>query len=137
MLMRICVCGEMVPQGKKCPVCAKKYHKQYDSEKRNKERAAFYHSANWKRVSEAIKARASGLDEYEFAHGRVVAGAIVHHIEPLSEKPDLGLDMHNLIFVSDLTHQIVHAEYSKGEEACERMKQKLREAVPPFGKFFV
>ncbi len=137
MLMRQCICGQMVKQGKKCPVCSKKYQKQYDRTKRDKGRAAFYHSVNWKRIAEAIKARASGLDEYELAHGRVVRGTIVHHIEPLSERPDLGLDMRNLIYVSDLTHQIVHAEYAKGEAACARMKEKLREAVPPFGKFFV
>ena len=137
MLMRQCICGRMVEQGKKCPECQKKYQKQYDREKRDKVRAAFYHSVAWKRVSDTVKARANGLDEYEFMRGSLVRGTTVHHIEPLSEKPELGLDMRNLIYVSDLTHQIVHAEYAKGAEARERMKAKLREAVPPFGKFYV
>ena len=135
--MRQCNCGAMVQQGKRCPVCAKKYQQQYDREKRNKGRAAFYHSGSWKKITAAVKARANGLDEYELARGNIVAGTIVHHIEPLSEKPELGLNMRNLIMLSDLTHQIVHAEYDKCEEACERMKQKLREAVPPYGKFYV
>ena len=137
MLIRQCVCGAKVQQGKRCPVCAKKYQKQYDREKRNKERAAFYHSGEWRKVTEAVKTRANGLDEYELVRGNIVAGTIVHHIEPLSEKPDLGLSMRNLIMLSDLTHQIVHAEYDKGADACERMKQKLRDAVPPFGKYYV
>lgn len=137
MLMRRCICGRMVQQGKKCPDCEKKYQKQYDRTKRNKERAAFYHSAAWKRISEAVKARASGLDEYELAHGNVVKGTTVHHIEPLADNPELGLDMHNLIYVSDLTHQKVHAEYAKGSEARARMQEKLRETVPPYGKYFV
>ncbi len=136
--MRQCVvCGTMVQQGKKCPVCKKRYQQQYDKERRDKGRAAFYHSADWKRMSDAIKVRASGLDEYEFTKGNIVKGTIVHHIEPLSEKPELGLDMHNLILVSDLTHQIIHSEYAKGGDACERMKQRLRDAVPPHGKFYV
>lgn len=137
MLMRQCICGRMVPQGKRCPVCSKKYQKQYDREKRDKGRAAFYHSANWARISAAVKARANGLDEYELMKGNLVKGTIVHHIEPLSERPDLGLHMHNLIYVSDLTHQIIHSEYSKGDAACARMKALLREAVPPYGKNFV
>ena len=137
MLMRQCVCGTMVEQGKRCPKCAQKYQKQYDRDKRDKGRAAFYHSKDWKRISDLVKARANGLDEYEFTQGHIVKGTNVHHIEPLSERPDLGLDVHNLILLSDLSHQIVHAEYAKGAEACEKMKQRLRDAVPPFGKFYV
>ena len=136
--MRQCVaCGTMVQQGKKCPVCRKRYQQEYDKERRDKGRAAFYNSTNWKRVSDAIKARANGLDEYEFTKGNIVRGTVVHHIEPLAEKPELGLDMYNLILLSDSTHRLIHSEYAKGGEACERMKQRLREAVPPNGKFYV
>ena len=137
MLMRQCVCGAMVKQGKRCPVCAKKYQKQYDQKKRDKGRAAFYHSAAWKRASDAVKARACGLDEYERAHGRFVAGDTVHHVEPLSDYPELGLSLQNLIFVSSATHQKIHAEYDKGELERAAMKERLKCCIPPFGKFFV
>lgn len=138
MLMRQCfMCGALVEQGKRCPHCAKDYQKQYDLRKRNKARNAFYHSAAWKRVSDAVKIRACGLDEFERSRGRLVAGDTVHHIEPLSERPELGLSMQNLIYVSSATHQRVHAEYDKGEREGAAMKVRLKECIPPFGKLFV
>lgn len=126
MLNRICdICGRTVKQGKPCP-CRASRHRAYDRERRDKNKAAFYHGKAWQRTAEAARQRANYADEVVFAEtGRLVPGAIVHHIEPIGENPARKLDMENLIFVSAATHKKIHDTYSKSSRAKREMQEKL------------
>ena len=130
MLMSICgVCGRKKPLGKICE-CQKNRHRYYDSERRDKESAAFYHSPQWVRMQKAIKARAGGCDEYiKATEGRMIPGSIVHHIEPLKEDPDDRLNTENLILVSPKTHRMIHDRYAMGRNEKTAMQDALKKAV--------
>ena len=125
MLMRICKCGRRVRQGEICP-CQKHRHKVYDEKVRDKAKKDFYHSVQWRKTAEAVKARANGLDEYQLAvNGVIVVGTTAHHIYTIEERPDLKLSMDNLIFVSSRTHNKIHAEYAKGESERRELQKTL------------
>lgn len=128
MLNRICeICGRTVPQGKPCP-CRAQRHRHYDCTRRDREKAAFYHGKAWQRTAEAARRRAQYADEVVFTEtGRLVPGAIVHHIEPIGENPVRKLDMENLIFVSAATHKKIHDAYDKSSRVKWEMQEKLRE----------
>lgn len=80
-----------------------------------------------------MKARAAGLDELSRAEGVLEQGRIAHHIEPLKAKPELGLTLTNVIFLSERNHRRVHAEYRKGGMAEVAMKATLRKALNGMG----
>ena len=126
MLTRICeICGRTVPQGKPCP-CRAQRHRDYDRERRDKNKAAFYHGKAWQRTAEAARRRAQYADEVVFTEtGRLVPGAIVHHIEPIGENPVRKLDMENLIFVAAATQKKIHYAYEKISRAKREMQEKL------------
>ena len=128
MLKRICgVCGRTVTQGTRCP-CQARRHRDYDRTRRDKDKAAFYNGKAWQRTAEAARIRARYADEVIYAEtGRIVPGAIVHHIEPIGENPARKLDMDNLIFVSARTHKEIHDAYQKNPRAKRAMQEKLRE----------
>ena len=129
MLTRICPsCGRLVRQGEACP-CQGKRHKAYDRERRDKDRAKFYHSREWRAVAAAVRARAGYADELAKAGGRLVPGSAVHHIHPVSERPDLRLSMGNLIYVSARTHKAIHDAYDKSPQAKKEMQSRLFAAL--------
>ena len=125
MLTRICTaCGRIVPQGERC-LCQTARHKEYDRGRRDRDKARFYHSREWQAVAAAVRARAGYADEVAKASGRLVPGAIVHHIYPVDERPDLRLSLENLIFVSARTHKEIHDAYSKNPRAKKEMQARL------------
>ncbi|MGP1408035.1 hypothetical protein [Selenomonas sp.] len=129
MLTRICPsCGRLVQQGEACP-CQAKRHKAYDRERRDKDRARFYHSREWRAVAAAVRARAGYADELAKAGGRLVPGAVVHHIHPVGDRPDLRLSMANLIYVSTRTHKEIHDAYNKNPQAKKEMQERLLAAL--------
>lgn len=129
MLQRICAnCGRRLSQGDKC-VCQKARHKIYNAEYRDEIKNDFYHSAAWKKVAAAVKARANGLDEYLLSQGCLEQGTIAHHIFPIDESADLKLSMENLIFVSASTHNYVHEEYRKSQQNKKAIQARLKAIV--------
>ena len=69
MLTRICAaCGRLVTQGARC-ACQASRHKAYDRERRDKDKARFYHSREWRAVAAAVRARAGYADELAKAGG--------------------------------------------------------------------
>ncbi len=122
-LYRICQhCGHRLMIGEKCECKAAKdreatRQKFYDQKKRNKESKAFYNSIRWRAMRAEVMAAAYGLDEVEFSNGRGVKGDLIHHIYPLSERPDLALDLSNLICVNAETHAWIHREYKTRKKA--------------------
>jgi hypothetical protein len=126
MLTTICGrCGRVIRQGERCK-CEAERQREYDRDNRNRESASFYHSKSWQLLQKAVAARAGYQDEYQrFYKGRIHRGRIAHHIAPVDERPDLRLDGKNIIYVSDKTHQMIHAEYNKGKKEKEAMQRRL------------
>lgn len=128
MLMRICGrCGRKIVQGQQCSCQADRHH-AYDSEHRDKNRARFYHSKEWRQISQAARMRA-GYDEVIFSEtGRLIPCDVVHHIETIADRPDLRLSMSNLICVTAKTHRRIHAAYDHDPTTKRQMIARLREA---------
>lgn len=126
MLMTICnTCGKKKPANSKCE-CSKDRHKVYDREFRDKDSAEFYNSKAWKQLSKLCKAKANGLDIYELIiNNKYVVGTLSHHIEELKDNKKRGLDINNLIWISDGTHNYIHSEYDKSAESKKDMQNKL------------
>lgn len=123
--MKICAkCGKKLRQGEKCS-CQNDRHKIYNTERRDKAKNAFYHSAIWESLVAKVKARASGLDEYAQAQGYFEIGNTVHHIYTVDERPDLKLSLDNLIYLSAKNHNRVHREYKKDAASKKILQAKL------------
>ena len=95
-----------------------------------KESLPFYHSAAWKRVRALAMQRDHGmcldcLDRLRAGYGiRPNRAQMVHHILPLSERPDLALDLNNLRSLCNECHNRQHPE--KGRDR----RQAQAKAVP-------
>lgn len=134
MLMRTCgICGGAHPVGTRCPQ-AKERHQEYDRSARNEERAAFYKGRPWRALRAAVMQTSKGLDMYALAvEHRIASADVVHHIEPVEERPDLALVVENTIALSNRSHNRIHAEYEKSEENREKMKKLLKKIRTPGG----
>lgn len=131
MLKRICpICGRIHNQGERCPM-AKRRHKEYDRDHRDRARAVFYHSKEWTALHDMVKDRFHGMDAYEWCVNHcIVPGTIVHHIIPLAEDPEGCADLDNLILLSAKTHKMVHDQYRSGHK--QEMQAKLFEILRKF-----
>lgn len=58
-------------------------------------------------------------------NNRYVVGTLSHHIEELKDNKKRGLDINNLIWISDKTHNHIHSEYDKSVESKKDMQNKL------------
>ena len=126
MLMKICNrCGKKIKQGEIC-ACQKTRHQKYNKFQRDKAKATFYGSQSWRLLSDYVKARANGLDEYLLSKGQIVKGNVAHHIQTIEERPDLKLALRNLIYVSSGTHNAIHTEYNRGKENRRKMQEELQ-----------
>ena len=126
MLMKVCGrCGKKIEATKNCE-CSKSRHKVYDREYRNKDNAEFYHSKAWKQLTKLCKLKANGLDLYELeVNGKIVKGTLSHHIDELEEARDRALDITNLIWVSEKTHNYIHSVYNRSKEDKNKLKALL------------
>lgn len=68
----------------------------------------FYHSARWEHTKRIVMRRDGYKDKVAARYGKMIPAELVHHIIPLDEAPDLALDLHNLIAVSQATHNRLH-----------------------------
>ena len=111
MLMKVCSrCGKKIVITETCS-CTKERHKIYDREYRNKK---------------LCKLQANGLDMYELeVNGKIVKGTLSHHIEELEDNKDRALDITNLIWVSEKTHNYIHSVYNKSKEDKNKLKALL------------
>ena len=126
MLKKVCSrCGKKIAITETCS-CTKERHKVYDREYRNKDNAEFYHSKAWKQLTKLCKLKANGLDLYELeVNGKIVKGSLSHHIDELEEARDRALDITNLIWVSEKTHNYIHSVYNRSEEDKNKLKALL------------
>lgn len=104
----------------------KERHKYYDTHKRNIGAKKFYNSAAWRGVREQALIRDNYIDRYLFEEKGVIKTAdTVHHIIELQEDYEKGLDLDNLISVSDDTHAKISQIY-KNPEKRKELQEKLK-----------
>lgn len=126
-------CGKWIASGSKCD-CMKQRHKEYDSRYRDKQAAAFYHSAAWIRTRDYVLSLDNGCDVYLYmTTGQIVAADTVHHITPLSDDRNRALDIDNLISLSADTHSMIERRYRQDKHAAmnelyEMLKKYRRHA---------
>lgn len=119
--------------GKRCPKCSQIYNKN----RADKELIKFYQSKDWKMARDYIINYYCGIDIYALGvNGKIVPcnKLTVHHIITYKDNPSLGLDINNLVPVSDFSHSQIHKLYdsghrqdaidtiNKGREAFEKLK---------------
>ena len=91
--------------------------------KKKKETNPFYGTEAWKRCRAAALRRDGGLCVWCMRRGRVTVDAkgrrwpvlatVVHHIQHLEDRPDLALDLDNLVSLCDSCHDEAHPEKRK------------------------
>ncbi len=91
---RVCKCGAII-QGK-CPSCYQPQH--------NKTTAERGYGNDWRKLSERKRA-ADPLCERCLGNGRTEPARHVHHIKPISDRPDLRLEWSNLMSVCVECHE--------------------------------
>ena len=138
MLYKICNrCNRKVKQGEVCDCRVKsnlESQRRYDRTKRSQESSKIYRSERWRRVVSECKSICHGLDLYSFYfNNRIEQGELVHHIEEVTERPDLAFELSNLIYVTNKAHGKIHRAYEKSEEEKEKMKNVLKECLQRHG----
>lgn len=120
VLYHKCRCGAKIPQGMAvCERCeaeenkrGKTRHDLYNEYRRDKRKAAFYVSPEWRRKRAEVIAKYNNIDIYAFYELRRIETAdMVHHIIPIEEDWEQRLDANNLIPLSNKNHGIIEAMY--------------------------
>ena len=99
MILKACSrCGKVHPKDYKC-----NYGQKYEH---HGEPAKIRSQYDWKQKSLYIREQAKYMCEYCFSMGVITTeGLSVHHIEKLSDRPDLAYNNTNLICLCSLHHQ--------------------------------
>ena len=82
----------------------KERHKIYDATARDKQAAAFYKSARWRKARELSLATHHGLCQDCLAKGEIVKADMVHHIKALRDYPELATVQSNLRPLCNICH---------------------------------
>ncbi|MGL5710289.1 MAG: hypothetical protein ACRCW9_05535 [Cetobacterium sp.] len=90
-----------------------------------RDNSSFYNSREWKKLRESCKNRYSGLCVWSlYKHKRIIKGTTAHHIVPLSQDRSKGMELNNLVYLSDGAHREVHRLYDIDQrETIEQLKQ--------------
>ncbi|MGL4863572.1 MAG: hypothetical protein ACRC4T_10695 [Cetobacterium sp.] len=85
----------------------------------------FYSSKEWKRLRAVCKDKFSGLCLWSlYKHNKIKRGLIAHHIIPLSDDLNKGLQLSNLVYLSDEAHREIHKLYeSEQQETIELIRK--------------
>ena len=109
MLLHRCKCGILIPQELRlCPDCEAKEsdkmsrHMEYNLRRRNKKAAAFYVSAEWRKVRAFALSLYDSLDMYAYyVQHKIVVADMVHHITEIEEDWTQRLNVENLFPLSN------------------------------------
>lgn len=137
MLFHKCRCGALIPQNMaECEACAKSAsgqqsrHMEYNKNKRSKKTADFYISKEWRKTRAAAIRRFDGVDIYAYyVRHEIQTADMVHHITPIEDDWSKRLDMSNLIPLSNHSHGIIEALYSKDEQTKKETQKLLRDLI--------
>lgn len=81
-----------------------------------------YNGRRWKRLSERVKRRDGYRCVWCRRYGRNVAAAVVHHIKPAGEYPELAYRADNLVSLCQACHNKAHPEKARAAAAGRRMR---------------
>lgn len=132
MLMHLCRCGAMIPQGvtmcKKCEATRISRHMIYNQQRRSKIAAAFYCTRAWRIIRDRMFDVFDGVDIVAFyEQEKVLEVDHVHHIEELEEAWDKRLEPMNLIPLNHATHTRITLEYKASPERMRACQKRLLE----------
>ncbi|MDR6883125.1 HNH endonuclease signature motif containing protein [Bacillus sp. 3255] len=85
----------------------------YDKFKRDKDSKAFYNSTDWQKVRKQALTRDNYLCRRCFSKKKLVPADMVHHIIPLRDDREKGLDLDNLESLCNSCHNTVHGVKEK------------------------
>ena len=91
-------------------------------QKQYKESLPFYHTAKWQRVRALALMRDQGMcaecmRRFRAGYGiRPKRAEMVHHIIPVKERPDLALQLENLVSLCYEHHEQLHPERRQARE---------------------
>lgn len=124
--------------GKECPECKPEREKAYQRRRlKENDRLKLYHSRVWRRCRDTVIMRYFGYDVWLLGIGiwHVCDPAYIHHILERDERPDLLLDIDNLIPVTHASHEEIHGLYSTGhkEQAIQRINDGKEAFLKRFG----
>ena len=100
--------------------------------KTKKETLPFYATAAWHRVRAAAINRDGGMCQAcmrKFRDGiiqRPRRAEMVHHKIPVKERPELALDLDNLVSLCNRCHAEEHPEKYRGESERDREREAIR-----------
>lgn len=124
--------------GKDCPQCKPRREAAYQRRKlKENEHLKLYHSRVWRRCRDTVIMKYYGFDVWLLGEGiwKVCKPAYIHHILERDERPDLFLELDNLIPVTHASHEEIHSWYDAGrrEEAINRINDGREAFFKRFG----
>lgn len=127
MLKKLCKCGKSIPiTDKMCKDCMSKYHKSYD--KYSRDNHSVYTDKRWYVVKDICKSKANGIDLWiYYKTGKIVEGRLAHHIIEVADDLSRAYDVINLFWLTDKSHQEIHALYNRDEDTKRKTQQLLFE----------
>ncbi|WP_019125531.1 hypothetical protein [Peptoniphilus grossensis] len=127
MLKKLCKCGKAIPiTDKMCKDCMSKYHKSYD--KYSRDNHSVYTDKRWSVVKDVCKSKANGIDLWiYYKTGKIVEGRLAHHIIEVADDLSRAYDVGNLFWLTDRSHQEIHALYNRDEDTKKKTQQLLFE----------
>jgi hypothetical protein len=103
-----------------------KYHKSYD--KYNRDNHSVYTDKRWSVVKDVCKSKANGIDLWiYYKTGKIVEGRLAHHIIEVADDLSRAYDVINLFWLTDKSHQEIHALYNRDEDTKKKTQQLLFE----------
>jgi hypothetical protein len=91
--------------------------KRFKSGRNDADVQAFYKTKDWERLRQAVISYYFGIDIYEYyTTGQIIEGYTAHHIIEVKAEWSKRLDIHNVIFLSEASHQYIHSLYNKGKK---------------------
>jgi len=90
-----------------CADHAKQEKKRHDATRKNSYQRGY--DKQWQKVRKA-KTNNDPLCEECLKHGKIIPVEVVHHVIPISERPDLRLAIWNLMSLCTMHHEEIHKE---------------------------
>ena len=103
-----------------------KYHKSYD--KYSRDNHSVYTDKRWSVAKDVCKSKANGIDLWiYYKTGKIVEGRLAHHIIEVADDLSRAYDVINLFWLTDKSHQEIHALYNRDEDTKKKTQQLLFE----------